>query len=630
MNSWRVTATTALASASLAVVILVVALLRDTAGTPFGPGELDIVLTARSMAAGVWPPFWVGAVHPDAPGTWLGAVVLVPLLRLGVPDVVALKSLAVLHYALFVGASAGLAARRAGRLAGMLAGAVLTLGSPALVAAHSKYLATTVEIAGVEVAMLWAALELARSEDRRLPATALLGVALGLSLVYSLHVVMLLVPVVGALVVGRTPVVPYMGALGAAAVTAWLPFTLARDPLGPQQSALSVKTLSPSDLLSLVGVDDLGTLVRRAPHALLSETEHITADSALRALHVPLALVLAGTVATFTVLAVRRRLETPEVLLTIFGVLTAAPLLVAGDLLGYPAAYRYYAPVLAPAAILLGIGVTRLKGGARPRFVAAGAVLILTLPGLLTTPRATATELGRPMAAFFAGQHRLGFARHPLHTQFLMLTPFVTDAELAGWLQGYGLHVGREYTRQAPIARIERDDSRPDERAGIPDIVDRVALKARPDRWLVAADWLGAAARADFLLGVGLGIAEDGRLDAGDVELVRDLGDADAASVWRGVGAALGERWHWTRNDSPLLVEGDLGRLSAAQAGSALAGLSATGGPDVPSLDSMLGERLRPDSPVRRTSGPRLAHPHPFTYADVGVLGRGEVPMGPR
>ena len=114
------------------------------------------------------------------------------------------------------------------------------------------------------------------------------------------------------------------------------------------------------------------------------------------------------------------------------------------------------------------------------------------------------------------------------------------------------------------------------------------------------------------------------------MELLGALNDADAASVWWGVGAALGERWHWTRNDSPLLVEGDLGRLSPTQAGNAMAGLSTTGGPDVPSLDSLLGERLWPNTPVRRTSGPHLAHPHPFTYADIGVLGRGEIPLGPR
>ncbi|MCO4773559.1 MAG: hypothetical protein KDA24_26235 [Deltaproteobacteria bacterium] len=630
MTPWRPTLVSAAVLGGCAVVVLLVALGRDAAGTPFGPGELDVLLAARSMAAGVWPPIWVGSVHPDAVGTWLGAAVLAPLLRLGLSDLFALKALAAAHYGLLVAASAGLATRRAGVIAGAVCGAALTLGSPALVAAHSKYLATTVEIAGVEVLLLWACIELLRRPEAHLGAVALLGTILGVALVYSLHVAVLAVLVAGALLHRREHRWLRALALAVPAALAQLPFVLGRDPLGPQQAAVSIKTLGPGELIGLIGIDDAVTLVQRAPFALLSETEHIPADSWLRFLHVPLAILLAGTVFVAFGLLLRRRLAAPEVLVTLFGVGTAAPLLVAGDLLGYPAAYRYYAPVLAPAAILLGVAVVRLPRSDSQRVAACGLVAALVLPGLITAPRATSTELSRPMAAYFAGQHRLGFARQPLHTHFLMLTPFVSDTELPGWLQGYGVHVGREYTRQAPIATIERNDSRASATAGIPDIVDRLGQKMRPERWLLAADWLEGDARDHFLVGVGLGIAEDGELDEADVSLLTAAGPQGAASVWRGIGAAMGERWYWTGSDRPLVVQGDLAPLSLDAAGSAMAGLSATGGQDAPPLERLLDPRLRPRGTVRRVGGPRLAHPHPFTYADLGVLGRGEVPMGPR
>ena len=64
MTSWRITATTALASASLAVAVLSVALWRDTPGTPFGPGELDVLFAARSMAA---------SAPAAKTGSWVGA-----------------------------------------------------------------------------------------------------------------------------------------------------------------------------------------------------------------------------------------------------------------------------------------------------------------------------------------------------------------------------------------------------------------------------------------------------------------------------------------------------------------------------------------------------------------------------
>ncbi len=630
MTSWRSTAMVTSVMSAIAILVLSVALARDGASTPFGPGELDVLLAARSIAAGVIPPIWVGAVHPDAIGTWLGALNLAPLLRLGFSDVVALKSLAALHFALLVGASSGLAARRGGVLAGVLTGLVLTLGAPALVAAHSKYLATTVEIAGVEVALLWVTLELMHLERRPLWAVSLLGALLGLVLVYSLHAGVLLILVAGALLRARKRRRSTCIALLIPSVLVWVPFVLARDPLGPQRAALSIKTLGPGQLLGLLDPSDLMTLITRAPLALLYETEHLAPDAWQRWLHVPLAFLLATTLLVAAVFLARRTLPEAESVILLFGLGTAAPLLLAGDLLGYPAAYRYYAPVFAPAAILLSVGVARGAPSRATRLAAAGVVTLLVLPGFLTVPRATATELNRPMASYFAGQHRLGFAQYPLHTHFLMLTPFVRDDELPGWLQGYGVHLGREFTRQAPIAAVEYSDRRPDPGTAIPDVVDRLYQKMQPSRWLRAADWLGGDAREHLLLGVGLGIAEDGVLDPRDLELLEELPLGQRPAIWRGVGGAMGERWFWTQNATALLVEGSPEGLDQQSGGAFLGGLVTTGGTSVPPLEQFLDETLRPPGPVLPAPGQRFAHPHPFTYADLGVLGRGEVPMGPR
>ena len=613
---------TGAAAGALACVVLTVALLRDGPLTPFGPGELDVLLTARSMASGVWPPLWAGAVHPDAPGTWLGAVPLVPLLRLGVPDVLALKLLAGLHLFLLVGAAAGLVARRAGARAALVTGALLAL-APAVIAAHSKYLATTVEVTGVELALLWVGLELDARGRGPLP-WLLLGLGAGVATVYSLHAALLLV--LGALALLTRRRWASLGAFLASSFVATLPFRMFRDPLAPPRDALSVKSLGPADLLGLLDPADLGTLLTRAPFALLHGTEHLPAESALRWLHAPAVLAAAGAVAWGAV-RLTRSLRGPAApdrwlaALTLFALGAAAPLLVAGDLLGYPAAYRYWIPPLAAAFALLGLAL-------RPPLL--WAALALALPGLLTTPRSTATELTRPMAAYVAGQHRLAFTHHPLHTHFLMLTPFVTDAELAGWLQGYGLHLGREFARQVPTERVEYAAQRVDPRVGVPDRVNRRWHKQQPERWLEAADWLGSDGRQHLLLGVGLGLAEDGRLEPLDVALLQATEGADRAALWRGVGVALGERWHWIHDDAPLQVDADLPALDAASLGMVHGGLYATGGPDSPDLDRLLGPALRGNAPLRSRNQLRLAHPHPFTYADLGVLGRGEVPQGPR
>jgi hypothetical protein len=369
--------------------------------------------------------------------------------------------------------------------------------------------------------------------------------------------------------------------------------------------------MSPLQLLTLIDVSDITTLVRKAPFALLTGEEGVDAMDH-RLLHVPLAVALALAVLGSAVATARRKSAEPIGLVALFAVGTAAPLLLGGDLLGYPAAYRYFVPVVAPACVLLGVAVARSRW---PR--AAGVALaLLVAPGLLSLGKVSSTEMTRPQAAFFAGQHRLAFPRDALHSHFLMLTPWVRDDELVGWAQGYGLHVGREYPHQAPTAKIEFDGSFVAPHGGVPPIVNRHWHKQRAERWLEGAAWLGPGAHRAFLIGVGLGIAEDGRLGEFELHLLEST--ADSPSVARGIGAALGERVFHIGDHRRLLGE-DAHSWTAAERQAMAEGYAETAGG---------ATLLFPEA--RRTNLRFLAHPHPFTYADVGVIGRGQQPSGPR
>lgn len=594
--SWRATAAVA-ALAGAAAAILLVLSVRATP-TPFGPGELDLLLTARMMSSGVLPPLWAGSVHPDAIGTWMGALGLSGLLRLGLSDLLALRGFAAAHVALLAASTAGLAARIAGVRAGAAAGAALVVGAPLVINAHTRYLATTVEAASVELLVLWALVEWSRAPRRG--AVSVLGVALGLGMAFSLHVAVL--AGLAAVVVGRRQVrsLPWLLVPLAAA---WLPWLLAPQPLGPPGSPWTVKTLGPGQLLGLVGVDDITALLTHAPFALSGGAAGWL-GLALVPLMAALVLALVGSV-----VATAQRSTPPAVgIVALFAVGAAAPLLLAGDLLGYPAAYRYFVPVLAPCAVLLGVAARRGP--------ALALVLALAAPGLSAVGAVGNTELTRSQAAFYAGQHRLVFPDDALHTHALMLTPWVRDDELSGWLQGYGLHIGREFARQVPGAQIEYRDGFVDE-GGVPDPVNRFWRKQQAGHWRDGMRWLGAQANADFLLGVGLGLAEDGVLESLDLDLLNGSQD-ERLHIAFGVGAALGERAHWI-GDGALQTEAPVAWSRAEQ--QALAdGFVTTAGTRVPS--PLPGVRGRPQR--------RLAHPHPFTYADVGVRGRDQVPTGPR
>ncbi len=470
---------------------------------PFSPGEFDLLLAARSFAAGRWLPLWAGSVHPEATGTWMEAALLSPLLALGIADTTALRLLGALHMGLLVAAAAGLAARLRGAAAGWSAAGLLLL-CPLMLRAHSQTLGTTVELAGFELLLAWAALESRDSIGRALAV----GIGVGTAIAASAHALILL----PWLLLVLSPRAWLLSVLGAGA--AWAPWVLLRDPLGPDRAPLAVLSRPLGELPSLLDLGDLGSLLLHAPFAL----QHGVG----RWIWVPMAAAL-----LLAVVFAGLRGTPDERRLAALAALAAAPLLLAEDLMGYPAAYRYFVPVVAPAAVLLATPLGRPP--LRARWAAAGlGVLALAL----AWPTLSSQDLDRQGAAFYAGQHRMSWSQRPLHTHALWLLPVVEASELVAFSQGYGLELGRV---QRPL------------RLGVtePERADVVT-------WLAILPALSSPAQRGLLRGLGLGLGEDGRLDPDELEFLDAATPAARADLWFGVFAAQGERAFMLGRSAPL------------------------------------------------------------------------------
>ncbi len=569
----RAATTAAAVGLGAGAAALVVALRADR---PFAPGELDLLLTARAVAGGRPPALHLGAVHPDAVGTYFGALVVAPLLYVGLSGVAALKVVAAGHFAVLTGAAAGLTTRLAGRGAGLFAGLLLA-GCPALFAAHTKYLATTSEVAAAEMTLLWLLYEALGRRDRGwIALVALGGGGVGLSVAWSLHALWIAVLLPGAwwfLAPERRAGV-LLWAVPAAAVA--LPFLLAQDPWSPPGPLLSVKSSSLLALPAFVGPSDFVELARRLPWALTGEE-----DAAVRFLFVPGLLALLGATAVGL-----RGLRPPRFrgVLALYVVGAGAPLVVAGDLLGYPAGYRYFLPCLAPAAVLLGL---LMKGHADRRPAVRDVGVALLLPGLLAPGLASTQELTPPAAAYLAAQHRLAFSDRPLHMHFLVLTPYVADEELPGWIQGYGLHTARDWVAEKPVLDIEFRDAMTIDAHRPPPAVDRRRHRRSAEAWLGIADLLAPRLRSGFFAGLGLGLAEDGRFEPLEVELMAAVEEPDRAAVGHGIAAAYHDRRYWLGDDAAWPVR------------------------EWPTADLVVPEGT-------------FVSAHPLTYTPVGAAGRRE------
>lgn len=565
---------------------------------PFAPGELDLVLAARSAAAGVVLPLWAGSVHPEATGSWMASMLLAGPLALGLSDLWALRLAGALHLALAVGATVGLTARLAGRRASWFAG-LLLIATPAFVGAHTRYMGTTVEATGIEAALVWGLLGLAAGRRGAVP----LGLLLGVGVAFSPHVA--LAGVLALPLLRRRP--RALLGVGLGAILGWLPWRLARDPLGPDAPAFGVLARGPGELLQLLDFGDLAALGAHLPFAL-----HPAAGG-LRWAFAGLAAAGLLAILGLAVHAAQRR-DPALGVVAAWAALCALPLLLAEDLMGFPAGYRYFVNALPPLAIA---GALALG----PRVGARGLPVLLAL-GLWALPSHRAAELDRPAAAFYAGQHRISLpAQRPLHSHFSWLWPTLRVEERGPFAQGYGLHLAREHGPMVPM--FEALETGPGARSR-----ELAAAGVRASTWWGATTLVPrGSARRGLAQGLGLGLGEDGRLDGRELELLRAAPDPQA--TWFGIAAAVAERAYWSGAARPLEIEGGW---------AAVAGFE-------PSVDTLRGglaecldgrpleaaSLLPPDTPEhlksavaaeelplgRRAFGLR----HPFKYAEIGLGG---------
>jgi hypothetical protein len=560
---------------------------------PFAPGEMDLLLTARAIAGGRPPSLWLGAVHPDAVGTYFGAIVLAPLLFLGMSGMVALKAVAAAHLGVIAGASAGLTTRLAGLRSGLFVGAFL-VGTPSLFAAHMKYLATTAEVVAAEVALLWLLYEAVQLSGRRWMVAAGVGGALaGIAVAWSLHALWLalLLPLAWVYLAPKRRWGAVLWLVPAVVVA--LPWLLASDPWRPPGPMLSVKSLALTALPALIDFADVQELGRRLPWARLPRT---WVQTWVAAAFAPGMLVLVG--ATGWGLMQRGM---PRVL-AVFVLGAGAPLLIAADLLGYPAGYRYFLPCMPAAAVLVPLAAARLP---RPRVLAAAVLL----PGLAMPVMPHDSEMTATQAAFVAAHHRLSFSHRPLHTHVSVLTPYVTETELPGWLEGYGLHTARDWVAENEVLGVEFQDAMTMEKRRPPPEVDVRRRRLDPARWLEFAELFEGAPREAFFRGIGLGVGEDGGIEALEAALLLAVPPDGLDAVWTGIGGAVREHLAaaaMLKSLNPGSTEGFSGLR--VDAGVLSVGPVAT--------DGFLAGL--------RTSSP-FALPDPLRYSELGARGRNQL-----
>jgi len=623
-------AAAALGAATLSLVLYWQLHLLDYSG-PFrpslAPGEFDLLLTARALAAGQYLPLWAGSVHPDAIGTYLGAIEVAVLLKLGLSDLAALKLCGIAHYAVLCGSATGLAARLGGRNAALLCAGLLVFGAPSLVGAHSYFVGTTTEVIGAQVIALWWIIELVRAPGLGRSRLSVIGCGalLGTALVYSSHTawLVLFAAIYWLLEAERPRRLSSLAWLLVAIAVAVLPWKAAGGAPGPPAPAFTLKSIPVTAIIAGLGWDDISTLARRLPFALIGGREE---GSSLRWLHAGwMAMLLASL--TWTLLSRARACTRGpgrplDGLLAIYAIGALAPMLFAGSLAGYPAAFRYSFNGVVIAAILLGLrygDLHRLLAASSSR-AAAGLLAVATSValalGTLSLPSSAGLELAPGQAAFFAGQHRIFLVEDDPHRHFHYLHSAVRVGEQDAWLQGYGMLLGEEFSHR--LKASGNDTGGP--------------LPSQAELWLAPTRTLQApAARRSIVIGLGLGIAYDGLLDQGDLKLVQQISPEQLGDLWFGAGAALAERSYWSGSPPVLRVEGGWQALGSAlplrgafsDGYHSLVGAPRDGLAEILPANASLEGQETQQAPSRLGER-RLALPHPFIYNRIAQEGRGE------
>jgi len=588
------------------------------------PGEFDLLVTARAIAAFDFPPLWAGAIQPEAIGTYLGACEVAALLLLGIGGIAALKFCGLLHFSLLCGACVGLTARLGGGRAATLALALVSLATPNLFGFHLSFLATTTEVIGVQLIALWWLLELRWStpDARGAQLKALgCGLLLGLALIYSSHSLLLVLFSPILLIVGSRASVrerlSQLGLMFGGIVTFVTPWHLPSGAPGLVTSTFTLKSMPVTQIIVGLGLDDLSSLTQQLPFALSGDPELGGIRGALHASWL-IALLVALVWSCLQLLRPEKKKERlVEALLGCYGLTALTPMLFAGDLAGYPAAYRYCFNGLTVGVILLGLHYARQhhylvgKLGALPGTALALLLGGMLAPGLLSLPAQANWELTTEEAAFFAAQHRILILDESPHLHFELLSPHLSGAERTNWFQGYGMLLGEEFEHHRALART---------RGGPPGAkLPSTAL------WLQASGLdQSEGLMSSFSTGLGLGLALDATLSADDLELAASLPNSAIDKLWFGIGAALGEQSYWSDSAPSLTIEGGaqaLARMTTSRVGFEQGYLSIPG--SVPMQEDEITARLDDDR-ERWDGSAQLSLVHPFIFTRFAQEKRGE------
>ena len=469
--------------------------------------ELHTLLLARLWAAGEPLSFHLGSVSRYEGGSWLIGLPVSWLLRLGVPDWLAGPAVAGTLAVGTVAATSAWLARTVGPRAaafGLLVGA----SAPAFLHYAQRAWGSVAE-ALIFVPLL--ALAYARwSPGRRIGGAVLLGAVAGLGLVVSY--VTVIAVVAGAVVHGlerrdRRAAAEIGLALLAVAVVfgGWILLAV------PQPEEAWVVRGGHS-LGSLVG--EAWRLDRGVPLLLGALTAPPPASVAQRVAGV----LLTGLGAA----ALGRALRTPGPLRWL-GVYTLAclPFLAAGALLSEaPESHRYALP--ASLALLAAI----VAWGRAPLLVA----LLLGLPLWLPPPEPPRHD---PVAVYAQlGGNALDRVHPDRHATLKAFWRAADPWGQAPLLCGYGLDQGRRFEHVVAGAR-----------ARLAEGGDPADLHLAPrdlDPWLSLVRGLGDQ-RDAYLLCLGRGLLEDGRLGPEEQELLDHAPKPERLAVERGLAVARGE-----------------------------------------------------------------------------------------
>jgi hypothetical protein len=502
-------ATAALGSAIFAVVVAFQISIR----TPLSLDELHTALLARALANGESVSFYVGSVSRYEGGSWLIAWPVAGLMKIGAWGTAATSWTAALISIATVFLMSLWVGREVRPSAGLGLGPLAAAAAPELV--HYSYRAWgSLSEALLFLPLLALAYSAWVDRGRRLPSAPLLGLLLGVSVIFSyLHMLTALVFVAVQGLDARREHRMRRAALETVlvGVTALAVFGLWLATVVPFASeALSIRDGRP--LTSLVGSFLLVRMDLVLTHLPQAWAGAITEMTPLR-----LAAGIALTVLTI-VSAVAVSQQPGRARWGVVFLLACIPAVSVGHTLApLPMSIRYYLPLLAAAVVVIASWDGRAVAAAMVLGLAFWLPHGLEMPG--QWPWRSYTELGANAL------HRYTADPHVKFRLFRKQTPPELRPSLAF---GYGLDTGTRFgphwsgLQTVPFSPPETD-------------AHFYLYEARA--WLDLWDEGAGRDRDAFFRGVGVGLVSNGTVDGHEAALLEVVGPQERQLIFEGIGA---------------------------------------------------------------------------------------------